>query len=255
MKKALPIFFIVLIGLLVGGAVVWFLKPPSSEEKKEASTARTTKEEKVESELPLEERPYVALTPGSSCEYTLDIKGIKGSPSQLEYEVVYKVDSGITQGVPGTIKLAGKSSVARDLLFGTESSGNRRCDKGVKEGKITIKYRDDGGKTIGKVESDFRVYESAKAIKLDDFNFDLGKISTGKYIVMSTIGLPGNPPAGGAGRVTAGPVGVFGGPGKVSGQVTLPGEGMLYNWDGTKWTKLADNKTSSLGTFIKIASE
>lgn len=251
MKKVLPIFFIVLIGLLVGGAVVWFLKPPSSEDKKEAATAKTVKEETTSRELPLEEKPYVSLTPGSSCEYTLDIKGIKGSPSQLEYEVVYQVDGGVTQGVPGTVKLSGKTSLSRDLLFGTESSGHRRCDKGVKEGTVTIKYRDEDGKPTGKVESNFRVYESAKAIKLNDFNFDLGKISTGKYIVMSTIGLPGKA----SGRVTAGPVGVFSSTGKVSGQVTLPGEGTLYLWDGAKWTKLADGKTTLLGTFIKAASD
>lgn len=251
MKRILPIFFIVLIALLVGGAVVWFLKPPFSEEKKEAQTGKTAKEEKVSLELPLEERPYVTLTPGSSCEYTLNISGIKGSPSQLEYEVVYQVDSGITQGVPGTIKLAGKSSVTRDLLFGTESSGHRKCDRGVKEGKITIKYRDDDGKTIGKAESDFRVYESAKAIKLDDFNFDLGKISIGKYVVMGTIGLPGKAP----GKVVAGPFGVFGAKSKVSAEVDISGEGDVYIWDSGKWTKLADGKTTSLGTFIKAASD
>lgn len=251
MKKVLPIFFIVLIGFLVGGAVVWFLKPPSSEEKKEAQTGKTVKEEKVGSELPLEERPYVTLTPGLSCEYTLNINGIKGFPSQLEYEVVYQVDSGITQGVPGTIKLAGKSSIARDLLFGTESSGNRRCDKGVREGTVTIKYRDEDGKLAGKIESNFRVYESAKAIKLDDFNFDLGKISTGKYVVMSTIGLPGKAP----GRVTAGPFGVFGAKSKVSAEVTVSGGGDIYMWDSSKWIKLEDGKTTLLGTFIKVASE
>lgn len=248
MKKILPIFFIVLTGLLVGGAVVWFLKPPSSEEKKEEQTGKTVKEEKVSLELPLEERPYVTLTPGLSCEYTLNISGIKRDAAELEYEVVYKVESGITQGVPGTVKLGGKTSITRDLLFGTESSGNRRCDKGVREGTVTIKYRDEDGKLAGKIESNFRVYESAKAIKLDDFNFDLGKISTGKYVVMSTIGLPAKAP----GRVTAGPFGVFGAKSKVSAEVTVSGEGDVYIWDSGRWTKLTDGKTISLGTFIKV---
>lgn len=251
MRKVLPIFFIVLIGLLVGGAVVWFLKPPSSEDKKEATTAKTAKEEKVSLELPLEERPYVTLIPGSSCEYTLSVSGIKGDVIQLEYEVVYQVDGGVTQGVPGTVKLSGKTNFSRDLLFGTESSGNRRCDKGVKEGTVTIKYRDEDGKLTGKVESNLRVYESAKAIKLDDFNFDLGKISTGKYVVMSTIGLPAKAP----GRVTAGPFGVFGAKSKVSAEVTVSGGGDIYMWDSSKWIKLEDGKTTSLGTFIKVASE
>lgn len=251
MKKVLPIFLVVLVGLLVGGAVVWFLKPPSSEEKKETSTAKTAKEETVKSELPLEERPYVALTPGSSCEYTLNISGIKGSPSQLEYEVVYQVDGGVTQGVPGTVKISGKTSLSRDLLFGTESSGHRRCDKGVKEGTVTIKYRDDDGKLTAKVEGNFQVKESAKALKMDGFELDLGKISTDKYVVMNTIGLPGKAP----GKVLAGPFGVFAAKTKVSAEVTISGGGDIYVWDSGKWVKLADGKTTSLGTFIKAASD
>ncbi len=251
MKKVLPIFLIVLAGLAVAGTAFWLLRPSpeTSEEPGKASTK--AKEEKKAKELSLEEKPFVSLVPGLSCEYTLNISGIKKAASELEYEVVYKVDSGITQGVPGTVKLNGKTSVTRELLFGTESSGNRRCDKGVRDGTITVKYRDDDGKLIAKVEGNFQVKESAKALKMDGFELDLGKISTERYVVMDTVGLPGNPP----GRVTAGPFGVFAVKSKVSAEVALSGDGDSYIWDGSKWVKLTDDKTTSLGAFIKVASE
>lgn len=251
MRKILPIFLVVLAGLAVAGGGFWLLKPGSETAEESGSPSVKTKEEKTTKELSLEEKPFVSLIPGSSCEYTLNISGIKGDVAQLEYEVVYKVDSGITQGVPGTVKLNGKTSITRDLLFGTESSGHRRCDKGVKDGTITVKYRDDDGKLITKVEGDFQVKESAKALKMDGFELDLGKISAEKYVLMNTIGLPGKAP----GQVAAGPFGVFAAKSKVSAEVNISGEGDIYVWDSGKWTKLEDGKTTSLGTFIKAASD
>lgn len=251
MRKFLPIFLVVLAGLVLAGAAFWFFKPSPETSEEPGQVSTKAKEEKKTKELSLEEKPFVSLVPGSSCEYTLNISGIKKDTSELEYEVVYKVDSGITQGVPGTVKLNGKTSITRDLLFGTESSGHRRCDKGVKDGTITVKYRDNDGKLIAKVEGNFQVKESAKALKLDGFELDLGKISTEKYIVMNTIGLPGNPP----GEVVEGPFGVFAAKSKVLAEVDISGEGDVYIWDGGKWTKLVNGKTTSLGTFIKVASD
>lgn len=251
MRKILPIFLVVLAGLAVAGSAFWFLKPSPETSEEPGQAPAKAKEEKQTKELSLEDKPFVSFVPGSSCEYTLNVSGVKKGTSELEYEIVYKVDSGITQGVPGTVKLNGKTSITRDLLFGTESSGHRRCDKGVKDGTITIKYRDDDGKLIAKVDSDFQLKESAKALKLDGFELDLGKISTEKYIVMNTLGLPGKTP----GEVVAGPFGVFAAKSKVSAEVEISGEGELYVWDGAKWVKITDGKTNMLGTFIKIASE
>lgn len=251
MRKVLPIFLVVLAGLAVAGAAFWLLRPSPETSEETGQAPAKAKEEKKTKELSLEDKPFVSLVPGSSCEYTLNVSGIKKGTSELEYEVVYKVDSGITQGVPGTVKLNGKTSIIRDLLFGTESSGHRRCDKGVKDGTITVKYRDDDGKLIAKVDSDFQLKESAKALKLDGFELDLGKISTEKYVVMNTLGLPGKTP----GEVAAGPFGVFAARTKVSAEVEITGEGDIYMWNSSKWIKLEDGKTTSLGTFIKVASD
>lgn len=251
MKKVLPVFFIVLVGLLVIGGIFWLLRKPSSETSEKGEFSKN-KEEKTVKELSLQEKPFVNLVPGPSCEYTLSISGVKGDVAQLEYEVVYKVDSGITQGVPGTIKLNSKTSVTRDLLFGTESSGHRKCDKGVEQGAITLKYRDEDGKLLAKLESDFRVYEGAQKLSLSGFIFDFGKTDKGKYVVMGTMGLPPDIP----GKAVTSPYGVFGSPkGKVGGTVVLSGEGTLYAWDGSGWKVLKDGKVSFLGTFVKIASD
>lgn len=151
MKKSLPILIVVLLGLLFVGGAFWFIRginqPPPKEEEEE---------EEVLLELSEEERPIIALTHLRSCEYELKVENVKPGVASLEYEVTYMTEGGVLQGVPGAIKNP-ESTVTRELLFGTESSGHRRCDKGVTGGNITIRYRNEQGQLIAKVEQEFNL--------------------------------------------------------------------------------------------------
>lgn len=246
MKRFLPIGILVLIGLLGIGTAFWFFRSPGEEKEKKAEK----KEERVIRELSLEEKPFVSLVPGVSCEYTLNVSNIQRDADQLEYEVVYEVESGVTQGVPGTIALSGKTSVSRELLFGTESSGHRRCDKGVEDGEITVKYRDGKGSLIAKASGKFKVFEGEDSLSLDGFEMNFGRTVAGKLVVMETLGLPGKAPA----EVKVGPIGVFGSAKISSVQVEMDGEGTIYGWNGKSWVEIENEKSSFLGTFIKAAS-
>lgn len=253
MRRILIIFIIILIGLLTAGGAFWLLrgdsKPQNAEEDK------PIKEETVK-ELPIEERPFVSLTPrADGHEFHLSVSGIPNSADSLEYELVYKVASGVTQGVPGTVKLSGKTSIERDLLLGTCSSGKCRYDEGVEKGMFTVRLRDDDGKLISKLETEFHLQQDGKSLTSSDGKFSISSASFGKstfYLTMNTFGLPDEAP----GKVTSGPYGTLTkGVTKVSGTVTLDGSGTLYGWNGSKWVMLDDGKTSFLGTFIRVASE
>ncbi|MAG59694.1 hypothetical protein CMO96_02815 [Candidatus Woesebacteria bacterium] len=251
MKRPLLILIIVVLGLATAGGAFWFLGGSREDSSKEEAM-----EEKVSDELPMEDRPFVSLTPTSDGhEFSLSVSGIPRGLESLEYELVYKVSSGITQGVPGSVKLKGKRSITRDLLLGTCSSGKCRYDKGVKDGTFTLRLRDDDGKLVAKFETDFHLRQGGKELSSADGGFSVSSKDLSRsafYITMGTFGVPKDAP----GEVTEGPYGVFTqGKTKVSGDVDMDGDGSLYGWNGKKWVELDDAETSSLGTFVRVASE
>ena len=246
MNRLLSILLVVVIigGLIFGG--LWFV----NKNKKSSSSDMANEEEEEEplKELPLEDKPYVTFTPGPSCEYSLSVSRILTSPAKVEYEIVYKDEAGVTQGASGSISPSA-GSATKKILFGTESSGHRKCDKGVSGGDVTLRYRNDEGKLTSKLTGKFAVIEAETTLTLGKFTLELAKATKDKFVVIETEGLPKVV----EGTVSAGPIGVFtsGKSTALSGTVTLAGEGTLQVYSGSKWTKLDSNKTTSLGTFVK----
>lgn len=155
MKKYLPLILIgVGILVLIGG----FLFVRSSRNKGGEG------EESVK-EIPAEQRPLVSLTPSGDGHWLkLKIEKIKvEKAASLDYELLYSLPDGRTQGVPGTVKIDGKD-IERDLLLGSESSGKFRYDEGVTGGTLTIRFRDSKGKLIGKLSTKFTLTSPKKGV-------------------------------------------------------------------------------------------
>ena len=231
MKKYLPIGFFVL-GLLVLTGVYFFV---IKGDKKEG----VVEEEEIVTEIAFDKRPVVSLTPIKDGHWLkLQIMGIKVEAASLEYELLYKTKDGSTQGVPGSVKLDdGKKDFERELLMGSESSGKFRYDEGVSEGTLTLRFRNERGKLIGKLSTEFHLQTNAKQLTSQDgkFSFTLNSAPKGAFFVtMGTFGIPG---------VTAtpqsGPYGIF------SQESDLAGSP-----EGT-WTKVEYTKASSLGIYYK----
>lgn len=257
MKKVLPIFLVLAVGLGIIAGVFLVLKNSfkSSEEQtpKSASNGDGNREE-VLKQLSAEESPFASLTPrADGREFHLLISNIPQGVENLEYELVYKVASGVTQGVPGTVKVVGKSSIERDLLLGTCSSGKCRYDEGVENGTFAIRLRNSKGQLMAKMETQFHLQKNGKELSAADGKFSLSqsKASSGAfYLTMGTFGLPTKTSE----KVTAGPYGIFTKSAlAISGKVSLPGEGTLYNLNGKKWEELSDGKSSSLGIFVRMS--
>ena len=244
MNKTLPIVLIVVIGLgIAAGAFLFFNKKDSGKN----TTAKEKAETETFRELPLDERPFVTLTPrADGHEFHLTIQKIPKDSEIVEYELVYKNSDGVTQGVPGSIKYKGESKIERDLLLGSCSSGKCKYDEGVEEGSFTLKLRDDNGKLITKLDTGFHLQQNPRKITSSDDKFSLsGTFAAGYYLTMGTLGLPEKAP----GTVSSGPYGVFtkSASKSLSATVDLSGKAYVYT---TKWVELSGNKTSSLGTFI-----
>jgi len=246
MKKFLPIL-LVLLGILVLAGVYFFV----IKGKREAEVVQEEKTARIE--VPLEERPVASLTPSSDGHWLkLVIGKIEIEAATLDYELLYKLPDGRTQGVPGTIKLEGQDSIERDLLLGSESSGKFRYDEGVENGTLTLRFRNEKGKLIVKFATEFHLQSGTNSLNSLDgsFTYTLDKTSKAFFVTMETFGVPGDPPAG----VSAGSYGVF-----TSSKVKSPGEvdlatGTVYVWDGSKWKTIENNQSSDIGIFV-AASE
>ena len=159
MKRFLPIF-LVLLGILVLAGVYFFV----IKGKKETDVVQ--EEETARIEVPLGERPVASLTPSSDGHWLkMVIEKIAIDAATLDYELLYKLPDGRTQGVPGTIKLEGQDSIERDLLLGSESSGKFRYDEGVENGTLTLRFRNQKGKLIVKFATEFHLQSETSSLK------------------------------------------------------------------------------------------
>jgi hypothetical protein len=229
MKKFLPIILFV-VGLVVLILVYFFvIKSPKKNKIVEDDTALI--------EVSLNDRPIVSLTPTTDGHWlNLKIEKIKiPGAFSMDYELLYNLPDGRTQGVPGSITLNGQTLIERKLLLGSESSGKFRYDEGVKEGTITIRFRNDKGKLVSRFTTKFALLTGTKVLESVDqaLIVTLSKTSKGHFVVMETFGIPKEAP----GDVKSGPYGLF-----YSESTTLSGEAKIgsyttYIYKDSNWRK------------------
>lgn len=246
MKKFLPFIFLAL-GVLVLAGVYFFVVKPS----------RSNTDEEDESSLidvSLNDRPATSLTPSEDGHWLkLKIDKIVIAAESLDYELLYKVEDGRTQGVPGSIKLEGQKSIERDLLLGSESSGRFRYDEGVEEGTLTLRFRNEKGKLLAKFSTDFRL----RAASSNEFTSSDGKFTwklvckapgfEGFVVIMETFGFPEGL---GDKEVILGPYGLFASSTiPECGQVSIDNQ-KLYLWESQNWKEI--EKDTRVGTNIFV---
>lgn len=207
-------------------------------------------------EVSLGDRPIASLIPSEDGHWLkmkvekISVKGVQ----TLDYELLYQVADGRTQGVPGSIKLDGKKEIERDLLLGSESAGKFRYDESVETGSFTLKLRDGNGKLVAKFTTDFHMQSNVKVLTTidGDFKYDTGAQKDVFFVTMETFGVPELP----SGSLKKGPFGVFrSSNADEPGKVDLSGD--IYRWNGDGWVLLDDGDSSDVGIFcfhiIKIS--
>ena len=238
MKKFLPII-ILLLGALVLVGAFFFLRSRNSDSGDGEESVPV---------VAFADRPVTTLTPSEDGHWLkLKVEKIKIKAKTLDYELLYELPSGNTQGVPGTVDLGSTKSLERDLLLGSESSGKFRYDEGVKAGTLTLRFRNEKGKLTAKFTTPFSLLSETKELASSDekFKLTLDKSSDAFFVVMETFGAPEGYPSG----ITAGPYGVFSASEDVSGVVSL-GSGSLQGYFSGDWAKLESGKSQNLGIFV-----
>ena len=240
MKKYLP-FILFGVGLIVVIVAIFVVK--SSKNK-----GNTGEEEEIVTEIPQDKKPFVSLTPTTDGHWlTLKVENIKLDAKSVDYELLYDLPDGRTQGVPGTITLS-EDRFERKLLLGSESSGKFRYDEGVEKGTLTFRFRNEKGKLMGKMSDEFKLYQATNELLSADgkfkFIFDK-KPKEGFFVVVTTFGSPDKK------SLTESPWGIFTSDSSdPSGAVSIQGKTNISLWDGSKWEVLDNGKTPSLGVFI-----
>ena len=257
MKKNLTVALIIVAILLIAVGAVLMIRG-----RKTTETSNNNQQNQQEIvETPLEERPFVSLTPrADGKEFTLDITRIKNTQT-IEYELVYD-SQGLSRGVIGSVDLKGEDKVQRKLLLGSCSKSVCKYDEGVEQGTLTLRFRGSDG--TRKFTSDFHLQQGGKELTSIDEKFKLtGKFSVSTfYLTMSTIGLPEEV----ENKVIAGPYGIFTAGSSAAKNSTLtmtfsetPTSAKLFLFNGEKSTeqtgaKIEDSNlnatVNSLGTFF-----
>jgi hypothetical protein len=251
MKKFLPVILLV-VGIIVVGIAFFFVR-----------RARQGGDEEIEDEsalieVPLEKRPIASLTPSEDGHFLfmkIEKLMVEGAES-LDYELLYKVQDGGTQGVPGTIKLKGQTDIERELLLGSESSGKFRYDEGVERGTLTLRFRNERGKLMAKFSTDFHLQSQTKDLTTIDgkFKYTLDKATEGFFVVMQTFGIPEKPP----GDINTDIYGVFASTDKsLPGSVGIEGADNIYRWADDRFDLESINKGNNIedvGIFAGIGN-
>jgi hypothetical protein len=201
MKKFLPLILLG-VGLLVLVLVFVLIKSKK--------TAVVVDDNAPLAEVAFTDRPVAMLTPTEDGHYiNLKIDKITLPKAvSLDYELLYSLPDGRTQGVPGTVDLEGKTSFERKLLLGSESNGKFRYDDGVVDGSLTIRLRDTKGKLLAKFTTKWHLQSIDTELTSIDENFTyvLEKKPKGMYFVtMETFGVMDKSIT----SVESGPYGVF----------------------------------------------
>jgi len=191
-KKLLPIIAVVLVvAVVVVGFIIKGKGKSLDISDDETNVPTLTESQWPAISLTPTDNPGVSGSLGHWLSFKVEKISIEGA-SSMDYLLVYSTSDGGQQGVPGTIQLTG-SSIEKKLLLGSESSGKFRYDAGVETGTITITFRDEDGKMIGKLSSEFRLQTGVAELTSVDGNFKytLDKIAKNVYFVtMKTYAEP-----------------------------------------------------------------
>ncbi len=243
MKKYLPLILLGL-GLIVAVVAFFVLRGRGGEAVEDEDAGAMI-------EVPLEDRPVASLTPSEDSqgcvELALVVEKIRIEAASMDYELLYKLPDGRTQGVPGTLDISGVDSVEKEgLLLGSESSGRRRCDEGVENGTLTLRFRNDKGRLLTRFTTDFSLQSGTdELVSVDgEFTAALDASSREYFVTMGTFGVPGDLP----GALTSGPYGVFTSASRdLDGEVELSGN--ANRWTGSSWSSSFSEAT---GIFVGI---
>ena len=236
------------------------------------------------SEISLEKRPYVTLTPTSDgAEIIISIENM-GQFDKIEYELTYMADNPqiagekIERGSTGTDVNTKDAKYKKSILLGTASRGVRNPDKSITDGKLTMHLAERDTQYLSETNWDL-IQAGVKPQQIYDrsskFAVSLPSLGKDYWIILAdTIGLPAQRGDFKTENVLLPVYGSFSIAPKFpeNAQVSIKEDGEVtdlglysYNQQDSKWQKLEVNfdssantlisKVDSFATFVVIASK
>jgi hypothetical protein len=238
MKKLLPIILLLMVIVMV----VVLVKIVG--QKKTSNSEDTNQNEpEITVNVPMEERPFVSLTPNSDGhELKLQIANLAGA-TKVKYQLGYTAGD-LERGAIGEIILSGEKNVTRNLTLGSCSKNVCKYDENITGGTLELSI---SGNKNQKYTVPFVLRQGKQAtdglILEKTFIFTGSLTSAAYYVAMETIGLPGQMTQG---SVVGNPVGIFSSGSVVSkGVVQFNDPGIvagtkIYGFDAAnKWKEYA----------------
>ena len=244
MKKFAPVIIVLVVFALLAGGGFYVYKSFFGAPKE------VVEDEGPELDASL--RPFVTITPtedGHYMDLTISNINVPGA-KKMEFELFYTTGEGNNQGTTGKVTLKGNDLVKNQILLGSESSGKFRYDQGVELGTLTIKFRDENGKNIGRTATTWRLQHGTRDLASSDgkFKYTLSEDSDAYFVTLITMGLPKQFD----GTTSLESYGVFtSSEDPIAGTVSL-GEGNLNMWNSQKevWESVSNNLSENTGIFI-----
>ena len=193
MKKYLPIIAgVLIVAVVIVGFVIKGKSGNGEDGDEDISNVPVLSEDQWPAiSLTPTNKPGVSGSEGHWLDFKVEKINVPGAAS-MDYLLVYNTSDGGQQGVPGKVELTG-GSIERMLLLGSESSGKFRYDAGVEQGTMTITFRNDDGKMLGKLTTDFHLQSGVTELTSIDglFKYTLDKVAKNVYFVtMKTYAEP-----------------------------------------------------------------
>lgn len=234
--KNKKIILAVILGLLVVGGAIFAFRPKDKAENEESvptvDQPQIIKPEKV---------PFFILTPiENNHKLVLTVIDAKDFDN-IEYELIYELEAGLTRGVTGEIDLTEDSR--KEILLGTCSSGNCRFDEGVTGGELVIQLEEDG--KVYSSRAPFALLEEGETYTASDESLSL--IAQNSFCLLANSGLPKQP----EGKIIGGPYALTNA--SQNSQANLENyKGNLLVWQEDNWGEAEKTNQLQEGTYLLV---
>lgn len=181
-------------------AAIYFLFIFQKGKKENTPQQQSEDEIKELSEIPIEKRPYVTLTPAATgTEIIISIENMKNF-DKIEYTLTYQADNPeitgekIPRGAVGSDVNTKDEKFKKSIFLGTASKGTSSPDKGIEDGKLTLNLFQGETEYVSETSWDFlEVGAKTGEISDRDNKLTLNLPSLGKnyfLIIANTVGIP-----------------------------------------------------------------
>jgi hypothetical protein len=232
-----------IVGFLLIGSALFFFRSKPNDISKEGNSKPKIKT------LTIEELPIINLTAkNNSRELVLGIKTKQNFTAleQVEYELIYYLEDGLSRGAMGEIELASGEG-EKEILLGTCSRDVCRYDEGVTGGKVIITLVKEN--QLHSFEANFTFLTSDTPYQNQNLEISAAKET---LIVLEGGGLPKE--LNDNQKFLAGPYTITAETG--NGEINLqPQNGSLVflNEEGA-WEEVENTQNLPLGTYLLISS-